>query len=68
MTRDSIWTCRDGTKVKIKDMTDSHIENALAMMMSDRGRGWRSEYLYILSTEQELRRKIRNSPLWKALS
>jgi hypothetical protein len=26
------WTCRDGTKVRVKDMTTSHIKNAMAML------------------------------------
>lgn len=30
--RKSIWTCKDGTKVRIMDMSDSHLVNAINML------------------------------------
>jgi len=29
------WKCKDGSEIAIKDMTTSHIENALAMLKRD---------------------------------
>lgn len=30
--RESIWTCKDGSIVKIKDMTTEHIKNAITLL------------------------------------
>ena len=30
--RNSIWTCKNGTKVLLKNMTDSHLKNTLALV------------------------------------
>lgn len=30
--RESIWTCKDGSTVKIKDMTTEHIKNTIALL------------------------------------
>lgn len=30
--REAIWTCKDGSTVKIKDMTTEHIKNTIALL------------------------------------
>lgn len=34
-TRSLVWTCRDGRKIKVSDMTTQHIRNTLAMLERD---------------------------------
>lgn len=31
--KDEIWTMRDGTKIAVGDMSESHVRNALRMVM-----------------------------------
>lgn len=32
MTAQPVWTCRDGRRIRIKEMETSHVRNALAML------------------------------------
>ncbi len=57
-TRDTVWATRDGRKVRIRDMADSHLFNAAAFLLKTYGlvhaaaRAWRSAFL------AELRRRV----------
>lgn len=31
--RDSVWVCKDGTEVKVRDMSLHHLKNALSMLL-----------------------------------
>lgn len=32
MSRNAIWTCKDGRKLRVRDMTDQHLLNTIAML------------------------------------
>jgi hypothetical protein len=65
MTRESAWMCKDGTIVKVKDMSDAHLSAALAMVEKLH---WRREYLDAMRSEKKRRKRIAESPLGRALS
>ena len=31
--RDSVWMCKNGTKIKVRDMSLHHLKNALSMLL-----------------------------------
>lgn len=49
----SLWKCKDGKVIAIKDMTTSHIENCIKKM--NRQKGWRIEYYPLFRQELERR-------------
>lgn len=51
---DPIWICRDGRRIKVGQMTDSHLANAIAKIERSRT-GWRREWLGRLKLEQVIR-------------
>lgn len=50
-----IWRMKDGTRIAIKDMETSHIENCIKMINRSNG-NWRREYLPALQRELIKRR------------
>ena len=51
---DPVWTCRDGRRVRIGEMTDSHLANCIAKIQRS-PRGWRRWWLDRLLLEQQIR-------------
>lgn len=51
--QDTIWICRDGRKVLVSQMSDRHLDNAIALVL--RSSGWRREYLDRLELELTIR-------------
>jgi hypothetical protein len=51
--RDTVWTCRDGRSLLVSEMTDSHLRNAINMIL--RHRRWRRSYLERLLLEEQIR-------------
>ena len=52
--RDRVWRCRDGRRLLVSEMSDSHLHNAVVMIL--RSRGWRLRYLDRLLLEIEIRK------------
>lgn len=52
--RDTLWICRDGTRLLVSQMTDRHLHNAIAMIL--RRHAWRREYLDRLLLEVDIRK------------
>jgi len=51
--RDRVWRCRDGRRLLVSEMSDSHLVNAINLIR--RSRGWRRQYLDRLRLEIEIR-------------
>jgi hypothetical protein len=55
--QDTVWVCRDGRRILVSYMTDSHLHNCMAMIL--RRRNWRREYIDRLLLEVEIRRILK---------
>jgi hypothetical protein len=51
---DPIWTCRDGRRIRVGEMTDSHLANSIAKIQ--RSANWRKGWLPRLQLEETIRR------------
>lgn len=56
---DPIWVCKDGRRMKVGDMDNAHLANAIAKI--ERSRRWRREWLARLYLEQDIRRVQRGN-------
>lgn len=50
---DPIWVCKDGRRLHVKEMTNSHLGFAIAKI--ERSRNWRRGWLPRLLLEREIR-------------
>lgn len=58
---EGIWQTKDGNRVKIENMSDSHLRNTINMLKrskSDWGDGARTSYIKQMEEEMNLRQKI----------
>lgn len=51
---DPIWVCRDGRRMLVKEMTNSHLANSIARIRRS-PKGWRREWLPRLELEVLIR-------------
>ena len=51
--RDTVWVTRDGRAILVSDMSDSHLRNAIQMIL--RHPDWRRRYLDRLQLEVTIR-------------
>ena len=58
---ETLWECKDGTIIAIKDMKTNHIKNCIAMIYRSlkANKPWRTEYLEPLI--EELKRRVQNA-------
>lgn len=50
--KDTVWTCKDGREILVRDMDTSHIINCIRLI---KNRNWRREYLDRLELELLIR-------------
>lgn len=53
-----IWTMRDGTEIKVKDMGEDHIKNTIRMLKR-RESEWAESWIAVFEKELEFRQYIR---------
>ena len=53
--RSKIWTTKDGTKIPVKDMTDSHIQNIINLIKRKDKRDYYLPWLKVFEEELENR-------------
>jgi tRNA(Ile)-lysidine synthase TilS/MesJ len=60
---DRTWVCKDGRRMKVSEMDDSHLENAIRLV--ERCRRWRRHWLGRLYLERDIRAiKRYDNNLW----
>lgn len=52
--QDTIWVTKDGRRIPVRQMTDSHLTNAIRLIIRSGG-SWRREYLDRLLLELQIR-------------
>jgi hypothetical protein len=53
MSADELWTQRDGTKIAVGDMSESHVRNALRMVLRNQRRTLERE-LFLLERQRKI--------------
>jgi len=65
--RNLIWVTKKGENIKLKDMTDSHLQNAIKYVTNKKSNNIQESHLKALKQELRLRKlnNIENSPDYK---
>ena len=61
-----MWKCKDGTMMKISDMTDKHLENAINYLYKTKGNYYSMTVL--LENERKKRQKNKKMEEWESMS
>ncbi len=62
LSNESIWTTREGKRIKIKDMEDAHLLNSIRMI--NRDTSTELDHVFNVLCDEAIRRKL-NVPLRK---